>query len=164
MERYALVAAFTMSVAVCQAQSRREDTPIQHTDSIAEQLVVQERGVDRRVPYDSLKAVGPWDDRNYKLTREDLELLAANEGELRDPIPAFFRVMLRRANPGLRKEGAAQYPRNAVQIFLAQCGGYLVNGKLYTQVTVKNGRFIVIERDGVEAKPGASGRPGRCDV
>lgn len=113
------------------------------------QAVVQSRGADAQVDYESLKALGPWDDRNYQLTRTDLALLASNEQELRDPIPVFFRVLLRRHMPDLPTEGPAQYPRNAVQVFLRQCDGYLVDGMVYTRVSVVDGRFTVTEEDGV---------------
>jgi hypothetical protein len=80
-------------------------------------------GVDARVDYARLAQFGPWDDRNYDLTAEDLEVLAPDEHELHDPIPAFFRVELRKEMPHLRKSGPAQYPRSAVQLFKARYGG-----------------------------------------
>ena len=114
------------------------------------QEVTQSKGVDSTVVYDSLKKVGPWDDRNYQLTAADLKLLATNEEELRDPIPAFFRVLLRKNNPKLPKTGSAQYPRSALQIFLKNYGGYLVKDKIYTKVKLENGRYVVIEKGGIE--------------
>src|SRR5690606_30771983 len=54
------------------------------------------RGVDARVDYAKLTAYGPWDDRNYQLTTEDLAYLSPNETESRDPTPAFFRVWMRK--------------------------------------------------------------------
>ncbi len=86
------------------------------------------RGVDPRVDYPSLARFGPWDDRNYRLTVEDLALLAPNEAELVLAIPAFFRVELRRAMPDLRREGPAQYPRSAPEVFRLMYGGLLVDG------------------------------------
>jgi hypothetical protein len=65
-------------------------------------------GTDARVDYARLLDYGPWDDRNYALTQEDLALLAPNEAELYDPIPAFFRVELRRAFPQMKRSGALQ--------------------------------------------------------
>jgi hypothetical protein len=117
------------------------------------QVVIQDRGGDATVDYESLKAFGPWDDRNYQLTRADLALLSPEEDRLRVPIPVFFRVLLRRNIPDLPTEGPAQYPRSALQIFLRQCGGYLVNRMLYTQVSVVDGRFVVTEENGVEYRP-----------
>ncbi|MEO1370158.1 MAG: hypothetical protein AAFX50_23490, partial [Acidobacteriota bacterium] len=57
----------------------------------------QERGVDSRVDYASLTKIGPWDDRNYSLTQEDLAQLRDDEDRFRDPLPAFYKVGLRRA-------------------------------------------------------------------
>jgi hypothetical protein len=107
------------------------------------QPVVQARGVDSRVDYAALTQIGPWDDRNYQLTVDDLALLAPNELEQRDPIPAFFRVWLRRHNPELRRSGPGQYPRSAYNAFLHYHGGYQVDGRLYRGVSVENGRFAV---------------------
>ena len=64
-----------------------------------EPVIVQSRGVDSRVDYASLDRFGPWDDRNYQLTREDLALLAENEVDLHEAVPAFYRVALRRRMP-----------------------------------------------------------------
>jgi hypothetical protein len=114
------------------------------------QEVTQSKGVDSTIVYGSLKKFGPWDDRNYQLTAEDLKLLAPNEEEVRDPIPAFFRVLLRKNNPNLPKSGPAQYPRSALQIFLQNYGGYLINDTLYTGVKLENGRYVVIEKEGIE--------------
>ncbi|MBI2433768.1 MAG: hypothetical protein HYV26_12950 [Candidatus Hydrogenedentes bacterium] len=61
--------------------------------------IEQVRGVDQRLDYRSLTQYGPWDDRNYQLTKQDLQVLAPNETELRIPIPAFFRVELRKRFP-----------------------------------------------------------------
>lgn len=112
------------------------------------QTIDQVRGADPTVEYELLRAFGPWDDRNYQLTQADLDLLSPEEDQLRDPIPSFFRVLLRRDNPNLPREGPAQYPRSALQIFLSQCGGYLVNGMLYTQAAVVDGHFVVTEEGG----------------
>lgn len=84
--------------------------------------VVQSCGVDPSVDYRALLKFGPWDDRNYELTAEDLEYLAPNEHELHDPIPAFFRVELREEMPYLAREGPVQYPRSAVPLFQQRHG------------------------------------------
>jgi subtilisin-like proprotein convertase family protein len=102
------------------------------------------KGVDPRVDYRSLVEIGPWDDRNYLLTREDLALLAPNEREQRDPIPAFFRVELRRTNPGLPRTGEPQYPRSALQIFFLRYGGFLVDKLLYKRAVLRDGAFVVL--------------------
>lgn len=118
------------------------------TAAATAQPVDQGRGVDPRVDYPGMANLGPWDDRNYKLTKEDLAALTANEHELRDPIPVFFRVELRKANPGMPRTGVPQYPRSALQIFEMKYGGYLVNGLLYRKAVVRNGRFVVVEEKG----------------
>jgi hypothetical protein len=95
------------------------------------QEVIQSRGVDTEVDYESLKKFGPWDDRNYQLTAADLEVLAPNEEELRGSISAFSRVEMRRANPTLPREGPGQYPRSALQDFLQV--NYLFSSLLNTR-------------------------------
>ncbi|MDX1999222.1 MAG: sialidase family protein [Thermoanaerobaculia bacterium] len=113
------------------------------------QKIEPARGADPRVDYAALTAIGPWDDRNYKLTQADLALLAPNEAELRDPVPAFFRVQLRRENKDMLRTGPAQYPRSALQIFELMYGGYLVDGKLYKKITYADGRFQVVQDRGI---------------
>jgi hypothetical protein len=90
----------------------------------------QARGADQRVDYASLQRFGPWDDRNYALTRDDLRLLARNEAELADPIPAFFRVELRREFPDLPRTGSVQYPRAAVPLFQLRHKGLMRDGRI----------------------------------
>ncbi|MFN7962773.1 MAG: sialidase family protein [Thermoanaerobaculia bacterium] len=116
------------------------------------QQVVPTRGVDSRVDYPALKKIGPWDDRNYQLTLEDLQLLAPNEQEQKDPIPAFYRVLIRKESPGMRRTGPAQYGRAALNLFLARYGGYLVDGKVYrgTSYSHETGQFEVVLRDGLD--------------
>lgn len=117
--------------------------------AVQAQRVDNGRGVDPNVDYSSLVRFGPWDDRNFQLTRADLAHLAANEDELKDPIPVFFRVAMRKANPDMPRTGPSQYPRSALQIFEQMYGGYLVSGKIYRNVTYQNGRYIVIQERGV---------------
>ncbi len=119
------------------------------TPAAQAQPIHQIRGVDARVDYASLTAIGPWDDRNYQLTREDLDLLAPNEEELRAQIPVFFRVEMRRAIPEMDRTGPAQYPRSALQIYRLLYGGYLVDGKIYTEVEHSDGRYVVPMRNGI---------------
>lgn len=95
------------------------------------QPVDPERGVDPRVDYAALKTIGPWDDRNYDLTREDLAVLSAEEAEQRTPVPAFFRVELRKEYPDLRRTGPHQYPRSTLPRFRVRYGGLLIDGVLY---------------------------------
>ena len=108
------------------------------------------RGADDRVDYASLTRYGPWDDRNYMVTQEDLALLADNELELRAPIPVFFRVMMRRGWTDLPRTGPAQYPRSAFQIFRQKFGGYLVGGKFYRKVRHTDDGYKLILEQGVE--------------
>jgi len=97
---------------------------------LAQSPIDQQQGADQRVDYAALVRLGPWDDRNYQLTLEDLALLAPNEQELRDPIPAFFRVYLRRTMPDLPQSGAPQYPRAAVPLFYRLYGGLMRFGSV----------------------------------
>jgi hypothetical protein len=114
------------------------------------QPIQQIRGVDSRVDYSELTRIGPWDDRNYQLTREDLEVLADNERQLKAQIPAFFRVEMREAIPEMRRTGPVQYPRSALQIFRQMYGGYLVDGKIYSQAELRDGRYTVLLNEGVD--------------
>ena len=121
-----------------------------HVDLERTIVVENERGADARVDYRSLVFFGPWDDRNYDLTLEDLALLSANERELGDPVPAFFRVAMRRARTDLPTTGPAQYPRSALQIFKQMYGGYLVDGQIYRKTTFEGDQFAVILDQGVD--------------
>ncbi len=121
------------------------------------------RGADSTVDYESLPEIGPWDDRNYQLTAKDLEILAPNESELKDPIPAFFRVLLRRANPTMQTSGPAQYPRSALPSFLQFCGGYLIDGKYFRSATIRDGRYYVITNSNDHEGVPATDRP-ECDL
>jgi len=104
----------------------------------------QSRGADPRVDYASLQRFGPWDDRNYALTREDLTVLAANESELADPIPAFFRVELRREFPQLPRTGEIQYPRAAVPLFQLRYGGLMRNGRILRNDTGEEAESVPV--------------------
>ncbi len=119
------------------------------TTAATAQQVDQNRGVDPRVDYPSFVQLGPWDDRNYRVTKEDLAVLAPNEHELKDPIPVFFRIELRKAIPGMPRIGVAQYPRSALQVFELKYGGYLIGKTLYKGATYRNGRFEVVQTKGV---------------
>jgi hypothetical protein len=112
------------------------------------QKIDNRKGVDPQVDYPSLTKYGPWDDRNYQVTKADLAWLAPNEAELKDPIPVFFRVFLRKSNPDLRGSDVL-YPRSALQIFEQMFKGYLINGKVYRSVVFEDGRFKVIQERGV---------------
>jgi acyl-homoserine lactone acylase PvdQ len=47
---------------------------------------------------------------------QDFSILPATDLEDRTPIPIWFRVYLRKANPDLAKSGPYQYPRTAIRI------------------------------------------------
>ncbi len=97
-------------------------------------------GVDARVNYASLTQFGPWDDRNYALTHDDLELLSPEEASLDLPIPAFFRVALRR-ELDLPQRGRWQYPLSAPEIFQRRFGGFQVRGRHYRRLKRVDGRL-----------------------
>lgn len=101
----------------------------------------QEKGVDPGVNYDSLTFYGPWDDRNYQLTKEDLSFLSPEETQILDPIPAFYRVELRKNDTTLSKTGPAQYPRSALQFYLKKYEGYEYNGNIYDRIQYENGQY-----------------------
>ena len=129
-----LIVLLTLCIVLCASSS-----------GIAQAIdltIDQSRGVDARVDYQSLDRLGPWDDRNYQLTQDDLALLAADEHEQTEGIPAFYRVHLRRTMK-LRTSGPGQYPRSALPQFLNRYGGYLVEGKLYRNVDRRDGRWIL---------------------
>ncbi|MEO1087829.1 MAG: hypothetical protein AAFY88_26645, partial [Acidobacteriota bacterium] len=107
------------------------------------QTIVQAQGADSAVDYSSLQRLGPWDDRNYQLTRSDLELLADNEHELKVAVPAFYRVHLRRTFEGMLRTGEVQYPRSALPRFLVEYGGYLVDGKVYSRTRFEEGLWQI---------------------
>jgi len=115
------------------------------------QPIHQQRGVDGRVDYSELTKFGPWDDRNYQLTQEDLKLFAPNEAELRIPIPAWYRVELRKGIPDMLREGPAQYPHSALPAYRIEYGGYLVNGQIYrrAEYVESKDRFRVLMADGI---------------
>ena len=96
--------------------------------------VVQSRGVDPAVDYASLKAFGPWDDRNYQMTQSDLENLASDEAKLREAIPAFFRAQYRKLHPHMSNRSGQIYPRSAFNEFRIRYEGYLIDGKVYRSV------------------------------
>lgn len=102
-----------------------------------------ERGADARVDYPSLTQLGPWDDRNYSLTRADLEVLSPNEADARALIPAFYRVELRKRYPDLKTTGLHQYPHSAKARFRVEHGGYLVGDQLYRKSKRVGGEFQI---------------------
>ena len=69
----------------------------------------QSKGIDQRINYNSLVDFGPWDDRNYKITLDDLSFLSPIEKTFKDPIPAFFRIELRKTIPSLYQNNLKPY-------------------------------------------------------
>jgi len=107
------------------------------------QTIVQSRGVDARVDYASLAEYGPWDDRNYQLNQDDLALLGENETELSVRAPLFFRIEIRERFGNLPTEGLVQYPRSTLPRFLIEYGGFLIDGMLYRDLVMADGRYLV---------------------
>jgi len=109
------------------------------------QNIIESRGADpQRVDYARFARFSPWDDRNYNLTADDLRVLAPNENQLYDPLPVFFRVQLRKNWPELPKEGPAQYPRSALQIYQGLYSGYKVGDQIFRRAEFNAGRYILI--------------------
>ena len=88
----------------------------------------QELGVDQRVDYASLTQHGPWDDRNYQVTLEDLAIIPANDQYLAN-VPVFFKILARKDNPKIGEF----YPRSLYQAFLIHYGGLMVDGIWYKE-------------------------------
>ncbi|MEO1086963.1 MAG: sialidase family protein, partial [Acidobacteriota bacterium] len=103
----------------------------------------QERGVDGRVDYASLTKIGPWDDRNYSLTQEDLGELRDDEERFFDPLPAFYKVSLRRAENLSNASTPGYFPLFANPAFRRNYGGYLVDGQLYRSAVFRDGRYVI---------------------
>lgn len=110
---------------------------------VSAQPVDPAKGSDPEVDYASLKQVGPWDDRNYALDADDLELLSPNEAEQRTPVPAFYRVELRKRYPEIPRTGSRQYPRSTLPRFLVEYGGLLIDGQLYRSAERIDSGFVV---------------------
>lgn len=83
------------------------------------------RGVDDRVDYPSLTRFGPWDDRNYMLRLEDVQLLPEDDQFLHN-VPAFWRIDYRKRTPEM--VGWNMYPKSIDQEFQMRFGGLMQNG------------------------------------
>ncbi|WP_395375382.1 hypothetical protein [Marinicella sp. W31] len=94
----------------------------------AQAEIRQELGVDQRVNYADLTKYGPWDDRNYQVTLEDLAVIPANDQYLAN-VPVFFKVLARKDNPKIGEF----YPRSLYQAFLIHYGGLMVDGIWYKE-------------------------------
>jgi PKD repeat protein len=136
-------------VSLAQTGGRPGTEPLDPDAATVVQVAVdRSRGVDRSVDYAALTQFGPWDDRNYALTARDLAFLSPNERDATDPIPAFYRVEMRKANPKLPTEGQAQYPRSALNGYLAKYGGYQVDGVVHTRIRANDGTFQIMRSAG----------------
>ncbi|MFK8015914.1 MAG: hypothetical protein AB8G17_10800 [Gammaproteobacteria bacterium] len=122
---------------------------LQSASALAQDIVA-DRGVDQSVDYAALARIGPWDDRNYALTADDLKLLSKNEHELSEAIPAFYRVELRKAFPDMLREGPVQYPRSALPKFLIKYTGYKIDGDFYRDTNREGDRWVVYQNKRVE--------------
>ncbi len=87
------------------------------------QQIQQSLGVDQRVDYPSLTKFGPWDDRNYQITKEDFDLIPEKDQYLAN-VPVFFKITMRKEIPALGEF----YPRSTYQLFQIRHGGLLVHG------------------------------------
>ena len=109
-----LLAALVLTTFVAQAE-------------IVEPLQIKNAlGVDKNLDYTLLKQMGPWDDRNYQLTKKDLLVLPFDDQHLAN-VPVFFKVQYRKAHP----ETGKHYPRSLYQNFNGNYGGLLVDGIWY---------------------------------
>lgn len=90
--------------------------------------VEQFLGVDQRVDYQILEKLGPWDDRNYQVTKEDLEILPDKDQYLAN-VPVFYKILARKENP----EIGQYYPRVLYQTFLINYGGLVKDGIWYKE-------------------------------
>ncbi len=101
-----------------------------YVDQIDDATIVQSQGVDQSVDYAGLRRFGPWDDRNYALTKADVAMLPAND-EYRFGVPAFFKILKRKE---LIDEGfplQEHYPRELDKEFDLRFGGLLQDGVLH---------------------------------
>ncbi len=91
--------------------------------AVSQAEIIQSKGVDQSVDYKALEKLGPWDDRNYQLTKADLDVLPKNDQYLSN-VPLFYKVEFRKNNPQYGK----YYPRSLLQLFQINYGGLLVDG------------------------------------
>lgn len=119
----------------------------------AQAEIKQELGIDQSVDYKALESLGPWDDRNYQLTSEDLAYLPENDQYIAN-VPLFYKVGVRKKHP----EIGDHYPRSLYQTFLIQFGGLVVDGVWY-----KEGLGRYYHPVDLEGKPDPAVRGGLVD-
>ena len=100
---------------------------------ISQAEIKQSLGVDQSVDYASLASLGPWDDRNYQLTKADLDILPEDDQFLAN-VPLFYKVLARKENPNMGR----YYPRVLYQTFLIHYGGLVIDGKWYKEEVGKH--------------------------
>ncbi|MCX7556909.1 proprotein convertase P-domain-containing protein [Xanthomonadaceae bacterium JHOS43] len=117
--KWAALAAMALGIGLAQAQPDPNFVP------------QQSLGVDSRVDYHSLIKLGPWDDRNYELRKEDLAILPANDA-YRPGVPVFFKILKRRE---MAEQGFPLvddlYPREFDKEFQYRFGGLKQGGVLH---------------------------------
>ncbi|MGE4070073.1 MAG: hypothetical protein AB7E72_02765 [Lysobacterales bacterium] len=85
-------------------------------------------GSDPSLDYSSLLKFGPWDDRNYQLSAQDVAILPSNDRFV-PGVPAFFKVLKRKQAilEGFPIEGDL-YPRELDKEFQIYYGGLIQGG------------------------------------
>jgi hypothetical protein len=89
-------------------------------------------GVDARVDYTLLLKYGPWDDQNYQLRLEDVQVLPPND-VYRPGVPAFFKIQKRREMAAEGFPLQEHYPRELNKEFQIRYGGLTQGGVLHRE-------------------------------
>ena len=84
-------------------------------------------GVDPSVDYKALTQFGPWDDRNYQLTKQDIAILP-KEDRFVPGVPAFFKVKKRNEMKAQGFPLLDIYPREVNKEFEIRFGGLIQGG------------------------------------
>jgi hypothetical protein len=84
-------------------------------------------GVDPSVDYAALTQFGPWDDRNYQLTKEDIAILPKDDRFV-PGVPAFFKVKKRNEMKAQGFPLLDIYPREVNKEFEIRFGGLIQGG------------------------------------
>lgn len=115
-----LIVLTLMVLAVAGQKADFPERVCKHSSSQAD----QSQKVLAQYPKEWDVAISPGSklDTVRKAMEKEVSILPAKDLEDRTPIPAWFRVYLRKANPNLPTSGAYQYPRTSSQSL-----EYLVN-------------------------------------
>lgn len=119
-----VVLALSLALGLCSAHLHAQNP------GNGEPTIDQSRGIDQRVDYRSLTRFGPWDDRNYMLTLEDVRLLPEDDYYIHN-VPAFWKVEYRKRTPEMA--GWNMYPKSIDQEFELRYGGLMQNGRIIPQ-------------------------------